>query len=52
MARQQATFQNLKSIAAGALVGLGLAILFGKLCADPQPRSPTFWALLRGRLCS
>jgi hypothetical protein len=32
MARQQAIFQNEKSIAAAALVGLGLAILFGKVC--------------------
>jgi hypothetical protein len=32
MARQQAIFQNAKSIAAAALVGLGLAILFGKVC--------------------
>src|SRR5260370_35581664 len=29
MARQQATLQNGKSIAAAALVGLGLVILFG-----------------------
>lgn len=29
MARQQATLQNLKSIAAAALAGLGLVILFG-----------------------
>src|SRR5260370_2005924 len=32
MARQQAIFQNEKSIAAAALVGLGLTILFGKVC--------------------
>jgi len=31
MGRQQATLENLKSIAAVALVGLGLAILLGKL---------------------
>ena len=31
MGRQQATHENLKSIAAVALVGLGLAILLGKL---------------------
>jgi hypothetical protein len=31
MARQQAISQNEKSIAAAALVGLGLAILFGKV---------------------
>src|SRR5260370_35084378 len=30
MARQQATLQNVKSIAAAALVGLGLVILFGE----------------------
>ncbi len=29
MARQQATLQNLKSIAAAALAGLGLLMLFG-----------------------
>jgi hypothetical protein len=29
MARQQATFQSLKSIAAAVLAGLGLVILFG-----------------------
>ncbi len=31
MGRQQGTLENLKSIAAVALVGLGLAILVGKL---------------------
>jgi hypothetical protein len=31
MGRQQATLENLKSIATVALVGLGLAILVGKL---------------------
>jgi len=31
MGRQQATLQNVKSITAAALVGLGLAILVGKL---------------------
>ncbi len=32
MARQQATLHNLKSIAAAALAGLGLVILFGNVC--------------------
>ena len=31
MGRQQGTLENLKSIAAAALVGLGLTILLGKL---------------------
>ncbi len=31
MGRQQGTLENLKSIAVAALVGLGLAILLGKL---------------------
>jgi hypothetical protein len=34
MARQQATVQSVKSIAAAALVGLGLVILFG-LVSEP-----------------
>src|SRR6266853_1421641 len=31
MGRQQGTLENLKSIAAAAMIGLGLAILLGKL---------------------
>jgi hypothetical protein len=34
MARQQATVQSVKSIAAAALIGLGLVILFG-LVSEP-----------------
>lgn len=32
MARQQATLQNLKSIAVAALAGLGLVVLFRDVC--------------------